>query len=46
MNKKVINGGIIALVILILLIAGCIWGIRYHEAGSVWGGLKLAFKRS
>ena len=25
--------------------AGCIWGIRYHEAGSVWGGLKLALKR-
>lgn len=27
------------------LIAGSIWGIRYHEAGSVWGGLKLALKR-
>lgn len=27
------------------MIAGCIWGIRYHEAGSVWGGLKLALKR-
>jgi uncharacterized membrane protein YedE/YeeE len=27
------------------IIAGCVWGIRYHEAGSVWGGLKLALKR-
>lgn len=27
------------------LMAGCVWGIRYHEAGSVWGGLKLALKR-
>jgi uncharacterized membrane protein YedE/YeeE len=27
------------------LIAGSIWGIRYHEAGSIWGGLKLALKR-
>lgn len=27
------------------LIAGSIWGIRYHEAGGVWGGLKLALKR-
>lgn len=28
------------------LIAGSIWGIRYHEAGGVWSGLKLALKRS
>jgi len=27
------------------IIAGCVWGIRYHEAGSVWGGLKLALRR-
>jgi uncharacterized membrane protein YedE/YeeE len=27
------------------LIAGIVWGIRYHEAGGVWGGLKLALKR-
>lgn len=27
------------------IIAGCVWGIRYHEAGSVWGGLRLALKR-
>lgn len=27
------------------IIGGAIWGIRYHEAGSVWGGLKLALKR-
>ena len=27
------------------IIAGCIWGIRYHEAGSLWGGLKLALTR-
>jgi hypothetical protein len=27
------------------LIAGSIWGIRYHEAGSIWAGLKLALKR-
>ncbi|MGE3334921.1 MAG: YeeE/YedE family protein [Rhodospirillaceae bacterium] len=28
------------------LVAGSIWGIRYHEAGGVWSGLKLALKRS
>lgn len=27
------------------IIAGCVWGIRFHEAGSVWGGLKLALRR-
>ncbi len=27
------------------IIAGCLWGIRTFEAGSVWGGLKLAFSR-
>ena len=27
------------------IIGGCVWGIRYHEAGSVWGGLKLALRR-
>ncbi len=27
------------------IIAGCVWGIRYHEVGSVWGGLKLALRR-
>ncbi len=27
------------------LIAGGVWGIRYHEAGSVWSGLKLALRR-
>ncbi|MGE4064672.1 MAG: YeeE/YedE family protein [Rhodospirillaceae bacterium] len=27
------------------IICGCIWGIRYHEAGSVWGGLRLALSR-
>lgn len=28
------------------IVAGCIWGIRYHEAGGVWAGLKLALKRN
>ncbi len=28
------------------MVAGSIWGIRYHEAGGVWSGLKLALKRS
>jgi len=27
------------------IVAGCIWGIRYHEAGSVLGGLTLALRR-
>lgn len=27
------------------IVAGTIWGIRTFEAGSVWGGLKLALKR-
>ncbi len=27
------------------MLFGCLWGIRYFEAGGVWGGLKLAFKR-
>lgn len=28
------------------LAAGIVWGIRYFEAGSLWGGLKLALKRA
>jgi uncharacterized membrane protein YedE/YeeE len=27
------------------IIAGCVWGIRSHEAGGVWAGLKLALRR-
>jgi len=27
------------------MIAGVVWGIRYFEAGSLWGGLKLALRR-
>ncbi len=27
------------------IIFGCLWGIRYFEAGGVWAGLKMALKR-
>jgi len=27
------------------ILLGCLWGIRYFEAGGVWSGLKLALKR-
>lgn len=27
------------------IIFGCLWGIRYFEAGGVWAGLKMAFRR-
>jgi uncharacterized membrane protein YedE/YeeE len=28
------------------IVFGCIWGIRFFEAGGVWAGLKLVFKRA
>ncbi len=34
-----------SLIAVAAMICGAVWGIRYHEAGSVWGGLKLALKR-
>lgn len=34
-----------ALIATVGIVGGCIWGIRYHEAGGVWGGLKLALRR-
>lgn len=27
------------------IVLGCVWGIRYFEAGGVWAGLKLALRR-
>ena len=27
------------------MLSGCLWGIRYFEAGGIWSGLKLALKR-
>ena len=27
------------------IIFGCLWGIRYFEAGGVWAGLKMTLKR-
>lgn len=27
------------------MLFGCLWGIRYFEAGGLWSGLKLALKR-
>ncbi len=27
------------------ILFGCLWGIRYFEAGGIWAGLKLAFSR-
>jgi uncharacterized membrane protein YedE/YeeE len=27
------------------IVFGCLWGIRYFEAGGLWSGLKLALRR-
>jgi uncharacterized protein len=36
---------ITAMIAVASMIFGCLWGIRMFEAESVWGGLKLIFKR-
>jgi len=34
-----------ALITIAGILCGCLWGIRYFEAGGLWSGLKLALKR-
>ncbi len=36
---------ITAMLTIAAIIFGCLWGIRYFEAGGVWAGLKMALKR-
>ncbi len=34
-----------ALIAIAAMLFGCLWGIRYFEAGGVWQGLQLTFRR-
>ncbi len=34
-----------ALIAVAGMLFGCLWGIRYFEAGGLWSGLRLTFKR-
>lgn len=34
-----------AFITIAAIIFGCLWGIRYFEAGGLWSGLRLAFRR-
>jgi uncharacterized membrane protein YedE/YeeE len=38
--------GLGAFIVIAGIFFGCLWGIRAFEAGGVWGGLALTFKRN